>query len=549
MLVSRSLVAPATRLALLTVAITVTLSACSDSRTASTSDEAKPLPDTIVIGTAIDFEGINEVVVRSTPLANVILYQGLFRTLAKERPDYSTGPATFEPQLAERWEFSDDRSTLTFFLRDDVQWSDGVPLTARDVRFSWEAQTHPEVNWPMAQVKEKITDVEVIDDHTVRFHFSEVYAQQLLDAVGGVILPAHAWGELPFDQWRENLSWFLDNQVVAGPYRVADWQPQQRIVLEANPNYYLADQPKTQRIVFQIVPDRDSRLNQLRAGDLDVLELSPDDVDTLGELPDVHFRKFDFRQLVFLTWNHANPLFADPAVRRALTFAIDRAEIIDVLYGEYAVLPSSPYPTYVWARDASLEPRPHDPEQAMALLAEAGWRDTDDDGILDKNGEAFAFELLTNNDNQLRMDIATMVQQQLGAIGIAVETEAIEFNTLISREFAHDFEATVMSIGIDTSLDFSWFFHTDSIDGGYNWMQYRNPEVDRVLDEIGTFTDAKAAEPLHHELQKLLYDDQPITLLYQPQRVLATDRRLSGIEPNVIWSLYHLESWHWTEAP
>ncbi|MES1211438.1 MAG: ABC transporter substrate-binding protein, partial [Acidobacteriota bacterium] len=213
---ARSAVLPALVLA----ALSLTMTGCRGNE--DKSGEAAPTPaaemkpqrgGTVVIAWSAAPTGVNELIVPNTAITTETVRQ-LFLHLVSELPDFEEHPPTMAPQLAESFEFSPDHKILTFHLRKDVVWSDGVPVTADDVRFTWQAHTHPDVAWNSAYMKEKIKDVEVVDPHTARFHFSEAYAKQILDVNEGVILPKHAWGQIPFPKWRESSEWFLEHLVV-----------------------------------------------------------------------------------------------------------------------------------------------------------------------------------------------------------------------------------------------------------------------------------------------------------------------------------------------
>jgi len=532
------------RLAVLTALAFLVFNACQ--RTSPPPGENDTEGPTAVVAYGVDMLGINDLVHRRTAVQSALLNYGLFLPLLEEQGDHDKGPPSFEPRLAESYEFSEDHLGLTFHLRPNVVWSDGVPVTAEDVRWTWQAQTHPDVAWDYVAAKERIRDVEVVDEHTVRFHFTEVYAAQLLDANEGVILPRHAWEKLPFSEWRNQPGWFHQNAVTNGPFLLESWKPQERIVLRRNPLYFEPDLPRLERIVFQIVPDPSSQLALLRSGRAHLDEVEPAEARQVEGQPNLRLLSYAPRQFVFISWNTDGPFFADARVRRALTLGIDRQEIIDTLYYGFARLTPSPYSYDSWVFNRELEPLPHDPERARELLAEAGWTDTDGDGILDKDGQAFSFELLTNNDNQLRMDIQVMIQNQLREVGIAVRPRAIEFNALGVQLYAHDFDAAINSVGIDTSLNLYYNFHSEALNE-FNWGAYSNPEVDRVIEEIEEYLDPLEAKPLYDELQRLIHEDQPVTFLYQPLRSVAIRDELQGVEPNALSTFFNMREWYLVE--
>ena len=221
---------------------------------------------TAVVGWPAQPASVNELIVPPSQITKEVIFQ-MFLHLAEEQPDFQEHPASFKPTLAERWEWSADHKTLTFHLRAGVLWSDGVPVTADDVRWTWTAQKDPAIAWNEADAKKWMTDVEVVDPRTVRFHYSRVYAKQFLDANEGVILPRHAWEKIPFAEWRKSGDWFRQHLVVDGPFTLAAWEPQQQIVLQRNPRYYRQGYPLLDRVVIRQIADTAAGFTQMLSGD------------------------------------------------------------------------------------------------------------------------------------------------------------------------------------------------------------------------------------------------------------------------------------------
>jgi len=496
----------------------------------------------VVIGISSDMGGINELLVPATVTTSEVVRR-LFLTLGEEMPDFRT----VAPRLAESWEFSDDRETITFRLRDDVVWSDGVPVTARDVEFTYRAWTDPDLAWTGAFTVEAVERVEVIDERTIAFHFSRAYASQLLDvATGAVILPAHAWGKLPFSEWRTNADWFRDNLVVDGPFTLASWAPQHEIVLERNPRYYEQGLPYLDRAIFRVVPDQTSQLTQLLNGELDfVFQLSPDDAARVEAAGDVRLVTYWGRGVIFVGWNLAKPAFADPRVRRALTFGIDRQTLVDSVWGRFARVIATPVLPGMWTGGDRFEPLPYDPDRARALLAEAGWEDRDGDGVREKDGRKLAFELITNTGNRQREDALVLIQDQLRRIGVAAEPQALEFNALVEKVQGGTFDAAITGWVIPTTFDYRFAYATSEI-GGTNFIGYSNPRMDAVLAAMREAPDRAAMRPYVDELREIQQRDQPYTFLWQSQRVSGLRARVHGAEPNHLYSLFNLREW-WVE--
>ena len=512
----------------------------------STPDAA---PEQILVAaTSSDMVGVNELVSSNDRFTQDVI-DAQFLHLFQEMPDFEQGPPTMAPQLAveHTWEEVEGKPSLLIRLDPAARWSDGAPITADDVRWSWQAQTAPELAWGYKESKESIADVEVVDPNTVRFHLTHRYLAQIQDINLGVILPRHAWSGLPFAEWRQNPEWFQDNLVVSGPFQLVRWKRDVEIVLDRNPAY-TGESARLDRVVFRVIPDKPSQVEGLLAGTLHFIErVPPDDAERIQASDRAELIRYWGRQYDFLCWNVENPLFADAAVRRALTLAIDRRAIVEAIWGDLARTSKSPIIASVWAHHGELEEYPYDPERAARTLEAAGWIDRDGDGVLDREGVPFEFDLLTNNDSRPRGDAAAMIQQQLKRVGIEARPRATDFLTAQDLTLAHDFDATISGWLIDTSLDVSYAFHTDWIDSGLNLGQYTNPALDRLLDEAGTQVEREAFHERLLRVQEILHEEQPYTLLWEPIKLNAVDRRVRGVRSNAQTSYFDLDQW-WIAA-
>ena len=230
-------------------------------------------------------------------------------------------------------------------------------------------------------------------------------------------------------------------------------------------------------------------------------------------------------------------------MRRALTMAIDRQALVDALWFGHARVASSPIPSSVWAHNDELRPLPYDPEAASAIFADLGWEDTDGDGFRDLEGRNLTFELITNTSSAVRVDAAVMIQDQLRRVGIQMEIQRLEFNTLIEMALAHDFDAMLSGWTIDTSLDLSYAFHSESIPDGYNFGGFSNPKVDRLLDEVRTLDTPEEQGRKLAEIQEILHQQQPYTFLWEPQRLTGTALLLRDAQPNALDPFYGIDGW------
>jgi peptide/nickel transport system substrate-binding protein len=470
----------------------------------------------------------------------------LFPHLARERDDFAAGPPTFEPALARRWTASPDGLTLDFELDPAARWSDGVPVTARDVIFSHEAATSADVGWAGRDVKESIESVTAVDDHHVRFRFRRPSAYQVMDAVEGNILPAHHYASIPFATWPKTE--FTTAPVVSGPYRLASYRPGEAIVLEKNPAY-AGPAAGVARVVFRILPDVASLLVELQSGGIDLMENVPaGQVERLRGNPRLELTSVHDLSYTFVCWNLRSPLFSDARVRRALTLAIDRQAIVDgILFGNGRTL-ASPILSLFWAHDPAIAPYPYDAARARALLKEAGWSDTDGDGVIDKDGRPFRFVLESNQGSQLRNDVAVMVQDHLKKVGIDAQPRIVEWRAYLQKHDAHEFDAFVGGHREATRVDPTSLLHSSGIEGGYNHASYASKAMDDLIEKARSEPDTARARRLWSSVQALFHEDQPFTILFEMQRVNAVNRRVTGVRMSPRSAFVSLPSWR-LQAP
>ncbi len=495
--------------------------------------------ETVVIGLLSDPKTLNPLVATSVESRNII--DLVFLKLLEEQSDF----VNFRPKLADRWEFGPDSLSVTFFLRRDVVWADDVPVTAEDVRFTWELQIDTLVAWPNRTVKDRIRDVELIDDHTVKFHFTNRYLYQLMDANDGVVLPKHILKDVPRDQFRA--SEFGRRPVGNGPFRLARWEPDQFIELERNPLYYEEGLPRLKSVVFRIVPEMMTLVTQLEAGEIDCLESLPVDAvsDIKANHPDIEIFTYMSRHQVFIAWNLQRPLFGSRDIRRALAMAVDTDEMIRSLWGGMALPNDSPMHPILWAHDPRMTRVPFDPAAARVILADNGWVDSDGDGVLERGGARFEFEMITNQGNQLRTDIVTMIQEYLRRVGVRVVPRTLEWNSFVQKLTGGDFDSCVLGWKTSTRADLTDLWRSSSTPPqGFNVSRYFSATADSLIDAAKNATDRELARQLWHRCQRLIYADQPVLFLTVPYEVVGLQRGYCNVEPNAIGFFVNLSKWY-----
>jgi peptide/nickel transport system substrate-binding protein len=496
---------------------------------------------TLVVGEISDFEDLNPMATTDAHARDV--YKLLFLELLDEQADF----VTFEPRLASSYEFSEDRRRLIFRLRRDVFWSDGVQVTAHDVKATFGAQIDPKLAWASRHLKERIDSVEVIDDYTAVYHFNEVYPYQLMDANDGPILPKHILDSAPPE---EIGAIPIAELPTNGPFRVELWVRGQSLTLVPYDRYYEEGKPYLDKVVFKIIPDQVTLLTQLKSGEINCMEsLPPSEVKGLKEShPNLLVFDFPTRNYNYIGWNAARPPFDNRSVRRAMTIAINRKLIIDNLCYGFAEECVSPFVPMIWAYKPDINALPFDPELARKLLAEEGFIDRDGDGWLDRDGKRFEFDLVTNYGMQIRVDTQIMVQEMLREIGVKVNPMALEWTVMLDRIKAGDFDAMVNAWRIGTKADLAPIWSCEARrPGGYNRVNYCNSTVDSLNAIATRILDFEEARPLFHRVQEMIYEDQPYTFLYVQHALNALDRRFGGARPDAIGMYHNLYEWYFSE--
>jgi peptide/nickel transport system substrate-binding protein len=507
---------------------------------ASPATKSKTSPKKIVIGVRGDISSFN-IYTATTAFSQEIIDLVHVR-LAEEQDDFRNGPPSFKPALATSWELSPDRATLTFHLDPHARWSDGQPLTSADVLFSHKAAASPDVGWVGSDVKEAIAAAATPDPKTIVFSFSKPYPYQLMDAVEGNVIPAHFYQSTPLAEWPKKA--FLETPPASGPFLVKRYEHGSLIELVRNPTYFRAPLPRLDDVIFRIIPDETTLLNELLAGGIDVMENLPEAaVKKVEASPRLRIVRVPDLSYTFISWNTGRPLFADARVRRALTLAIDRTAIIEGLLRATGRPSAGPILSFMWAADPTLKPLPYDPDGARALLKEAGWADSDSDGILDRQGVPFRLELETNQGSGLRSDIVQMVSAQLKKVGIEAVPRIIEYGAFIAGHEKHEYDAFVSSWRESTKVDLKSVYHSSAIASGYNYGQYANPELDKVIDQARIESDREAARKLWAQAQAIIVRDQPVTFLFERDRLHALPKNLTGFHSSPRSAYVGLEDW------
>lgn len=506
--------------------------------------------ETIIYGISADVQNFNMVIKSNTSIVNMIL------------PIlYDSDPITGVPinggQSLSSWTASDDGLVYTFTIRDDANWSDGMPVSANDVKFTFDAIASDAVQTPFKSNLASIEAIEVVDEKTFTVTLKKPDCT-VLNSLWLYFLPEHKFAPDFSDFMTAEFN--TNPDIAAGPYLLDEWAPDEFIRLKANPTYYKGE-PKIPYLLYRIIPDPSSLLQALRVGEVDALSVEPTQLDQLGDAIN-NFDSYNFPadSIGYIIYNHANPdnpqpgrdeagnlieqdphpIFGDVRVRQALAMGWDKAGLLDSLGGEaYGQLTlSTIVPAYTWAYNSDIAPWTYDAERAAALLDEAGWIMNDATGVREKDGNPLEFDLIVLPGVQA-IDLASiLMQDQLGQLGVQVNLQTLEFTTAIADYLGpQKFDAIIIGFGAPPPPDpntISYFIlhSTSDVPFGFNQASYDNPEVDRLLDAAREVPGCNTEERgmLYKEIQALAANDVAYDVLYALNTTTLINKRIQGVE-------------------
>jgi peptide/nickel transport system substrate-binding protein len=448
------------------------------------------------------------------------------------------------PDLAERWEISEDSLVITFFLRTNVKWHDGEPFTAKDVEFTYRTILDPEAGCPYISGYIDIENVEVVDLHTIRFRYKRPYAPALLKFGMGVI-PEHLFR----DTKDIRKSPYARKPVGTGSYRFSTWKSGQYLILEANPEYF-EHPPGIKRYVYRIIPDQSVQFLELISEGIDSMGLNPYQFlyrSTTSEfLSRINKYKYLAHSYTYVGYNLKDPLFADKRVRQALSYGINKKEIIEAVLLGLGESCTGPFIKGTPYYDELISGYEYDPVKAAKLLSEAGWSDIDGDGVLEKGNKEFRVKIVTNQGNQVREDAVTVIQSQWAELGVKAEIQVVAWSAFLDQFIdKKNFQAVVLGWSLPSDPDLFSVWHSDSMrEGGLNFISYSDEELDRLIEKGRQEFDISERAVIYKQIHKIIHDDAPYTFLFVPYATPAIQKRFKGISPAPAGIGYNFIDWH-----
>jgi len=445
---------------------------------------------------------------------------------------------------------SRDGLTITYHLRTNVRWHDGVPFTSADVAFSWRAIMNPKDNVISRTGYELVRSVDTPDPHTVVFHMTRRFSPIVNTMFGESdsqyeVVPEHLLGKLP----DINNVAFNSAPVGTGPFKLAEWARGDHITLVPNDGYALG-KPKLQKIVISFVPDENTELNELRTHDIDwQFETSPHEYKELRAIPDLNVVLQQTNQYERLELNTKRPPLDDPSVRAAIAYAIDRKRLVDDLTFGSASVADQDLPPFMWAHAAGVTRYPYDPAKAKALLTAEGWR-PGPDGVLVKNGHRLVLDIAYNVTNATRRAGAIQIQAMLAAVGIALEIKSYRGALL----FAAAGQGGILQNG---KYDLAWTGWVAGIDpdqssvvtcgarppNGNNTMFYCDERVDAAEAEALDRFDIPSRKRAYARIEGLLSRDEPFVPLWWPRQLQPVNPDFKNFTPNPVTESWNAYAW------
>ena len=449
--------------------------------------------------------------------------------------------------LAESWQYSRDCLDLTFKLRRNVRWQDHQPFTAADVVFTYQTMINPKTPTAYGGDFKAVDSVEAVDPYTVHVHYKHPNAKAL-QSWSIWMLPKHLLESYASDGKLREAPQNRTNPIGTGPYLFKEWRAGEKVVLAANPDYFEGP-PFISRVVYRIIPSSATTFLELKAKGVDGAKLTALQFKRQTEYPAFRkaYTKYQYAAnvYVYLGMNLRDARFADRRVRQAFAHAINKHELIDGVRLGLAREATGPYKPGTWQYNPNVHQYPYDPAKARALLAQAGWTETNADGVLMKNGVPFKFDLLVAQGGDEGRKVAEIIQASLKDIGIQVELRVIEWAALLKEYIKkRNFEAVILAWGITPDPDQYDIWHSSkTTPDELNRIGYANPEVDELLEK-GRSTCVEADRKQYYDrLQEVLADDQPIVFLYFRDGLPVVSSRIRGIVPAPIGINYNFNEW------
>jgi len=433
-----------------------------------------------------------------------------------------------EGELAESFEILNEGKTIVFHLRKGIKWEDGHPFTSADVMFGYKTIINKDTPTPYANDYLQVSKAEAPDAYTFIVHYDKPFAPALASWGNLVILPKHLLVGKDISK-----SPLTRKPMGIGPYRFKDWKAQESIKLEAGDDYFKGE-VYIKKYVYRVIPDSATQFLELKAGGIDEMSLTPIQYTKQTNTKEFESKFQKFRYLAngytYLGFNLARQLFKDKRVRQAISYAINKEEIIEGALLGLGKPATGPFKPGTWPFNKNVKKYGYNPEMAKKLLADAGWKYKN--GLLYKNGKKFEFTIVTNQGNAQRKKTAEIIQRRLKAIGMSVKIRVIEWASFI-KEFINkrEFDATILGWSLSPEPDpYSIWHSSQTGEHQFNFVDFKNKEVDELLEKGRRTFDIEERKKAYYKIQEILAEEQPYTFLYNAEALPVVSKKVMGIK-------------------
>ncbi|NMM62893.1 peptide ABC transporter [Clostridium sp. P21] len=498
---------------------------------------AKNRKDTLIVGSNDAPKG-NMNALTAQSLYDQYAYELVFDTLISN--DEQGNPV---PTVAEKWEISSDGTKYTFHLKKDVKFSDGTPLTAEDVAFTYTALCDPNYDGQISNQANHIKGykeynkgdaktvegIKVVDPYTIEITLSSPKASALWDLGGITILSKKYYG---FEKGNFQRLKSLDQKPMgSGPYIMKKFKPGQEVDFESNPSYWRG--PAKIKNIIMKKTDASTMIQEITTGGVDVnlIPAKPENISMLDGAGFINKQFYTDNGYGYMAFNLKDPRFQDKKVRQALTYGLNRQGFVDSYYKGYASVCNQPFSPNQWAYSEDVNQYKYDPDKAGKMLDEAGWKLNSSDGYRYKDGKKFTINWLTYTGSKYEDSLISIAKDSWKKIGVELIPQSMDFNSVLDKADKRQYEIYNMSWSLVIDPDSTQIFHSSQdVPGGSNNMSFRNADSDKLLEEGLKVTDKAKRKEIYNKWAKLINEELPYIFLDQTKYLWGVSSRVEGMK-------------------
>lgn len=449
----------------------------------------------------------------------------------------------FVPKIVESYYVSSDSTLFRFRLKKNARWHDGMPITADDIVYTFSMITNPVSRAfnKVAQYRD-VEYVRKVDEYTFEVKYRQPYAPAL-ESWSMIPIPKHIFEKEDFQNTRYNTY-----PIGSGPYYVKKVVSGQYIVLERVTNYWDKEkEPKIKRVVFRIIKDPTVEFSSLKVGETDLSSIRP--IDWVNQACQPWFQekfntyKYYTLNISQIAFNLRDSILSNRLVRKALAHAMDKGEIKRSVYFDLAEPISGPFPPNSWAFDPGVRDYDFSLEKASELLDKAGWKDTDGDGIRDKEGRKLSLELIIPQGSEIGIKIGEIFKETLRKVGVELNIRVMEWSMVTKTIDSRTFQMVMFGWSLSIDPDPYDIWHSSQTNGGINYVGYSNPEVDRLCELGRKVFNRSRRKEIYAKVQRIIADDLPYLFLFSRPSLVGASKRVKGIDPSTAGIYWNFHMW------